>query len=653
MTGSELVPHPSFTRRVAALLGLVVAVQSLALMTPPVQAGPRGPGPDSLYRRALERLARRTPDDRRMALKDLEEATRLAGPRTDIRQAVAWTYSAMGHHARARACLDQITRLVPDDASAQLHLGQLWKWEWLASVEPEDYAKALRGFYRAAELAPNDLEARLALTAMALARNNIEFGMLAARSAQACDPGAVETALALGCAAYRVGQLARADSAFRAAAPRLPSELRRRFTDLNGIAFDAPGEPLGSEEAQRATSAFWRDQDPDLTTRENEAHLDFLARVAHATLLFRDQGRVRWDMRAELFARYGIPKRIQLPPPPDADEDVFTWLTFAPMRFGRAIGGASVAFPFHKQTWIYPELGMRVDLWDRTLRESYALPVAYAEETDPRPSHDHIAAQADLWALEGGRGVYRALPPGTSSMPARASIAHFPGDSGVHVVAHLETAAGPADSLWGSWVVVGERGEEVARDLGALAISACDPAGRRVIQFDAEVPPGNYRVHLSVDDRRGRRGVVRLEGRVEPPPTQLAVSQLVLVCGTPAGFPPGAPVRIEANLEGRVSDPRTISVYFEVDRLVLDSAGRGRFAYQYALRLLDPEGAQGRRTETLAEAAREEENLGSHRRQFLTAPVPWLAPGTYEFEVLVRDLHSGAMARRSVKLVNN
>jgi len=344
--------------------------------------------PDSLYRRALRHLQAGTTQDRQFAMQELEQAVRNSGRRVDILHAAAWTYSALGHYGQAHHCLDRITQLEPDDARAQARLGQLWKWQWLASVDPADYSNALDHFLRAAKLDPRDLESRLAITALALVRNNRKLGMAAARSAELCAPGSVEAELAVGCAAYRCADVSTADRAFQSTLPRLPASLRRRFTDPRGAAFDAPLEALSAGEADSASVVCWRDRDPDLTTPENEAQLDFLSRVALAVLLFRDDRGVRWDMRAELFARYGIPKSIVPPPPPDADQDVETYLSFAPMRYITTARGPEVdiVFPFHMQTWVYPELGMSVPLWDRSLRESYGLPVTYGHDADPRPA---------------------------------------------------------------------------------------------------------------------------------------------------------------------------------------------------------------------------------------------------------------------------
>lgn len=184
----------------------------------------------------------------------------------------------------------------------------------------------------------------------------------------------------------------------------------------------------------------------------------------------------------------------------------------------------------------------------------------------------------------------------------------------------------------------------------ALSVSACDPGGKRVAQFDVEVPPGDYQVHLTVDDRRGRRGLVRLESHVAPPSDQLTVSELVVLCGTTPGYAPGGPVRLEPDFDRRMGRAGTVSAYFEIDRLSLDTDGRGRFAYHYALRRTDGDAPPGRRPEPAYQASREEENVGARRRQFVSVPLPALEPGSYDLEIVVHDLRSNETATRSIRL---
>ena len=59
---------------------------------------------------------------------------------------------------------------------------------------------------------------------------------------------------------------------------------------------------------------FWQENDPDLTTPENEARLEYWARVTQAYFLFFDAKRGGWDERGEVFVRYGPPAEMQYNP---------------------------------------------------------------------------------------------------------------------------------------------------------------------------------------------------------------------------------------------------------------------------------------------------------------------------------------------------
>jgi hypothetical protein len=291
---------------------------------------------------------------------------------------------------------------------------------------------------------------------------------------------------------------------------------------------------------------------------------------------------------------------------------------------------------------------MKVNLWDRSLTQTYELPVSYVRDTSPRPDPASLSGHADLVVLGGGRGVYRAIPPGLGLLAARAELSRFPGDTATRLVAYVEAPGGPADSMWASWAVADDDRRQVARGSAPLAISACEPTERRVAEFSAAVPPGHYRVDLAVSDGHRRRGLVHLAARVEPPPERLTLSDLVLLCGAPAG---DVPVRIEPNLDGRIGGARAVSVYFEADHLAAGPDGRSRFAYTYAVQPASPRGRPTGGAEPVFQATREEEYVGTRRRQFVSAPLKGLKPGTYEVQIELRDLVSGATASRAVQFV--
>lgn len=614
-------------RAIASLLILA----ALPIVPGGLRAGTR-PGraaeADSLHRRAMTRLAEGTLDARRHAMTELERASLLDPTRLDVWLDLGRLCLESGHRQRGRSCYERAQRAAPDDATAYAALGMAWTWEWLGSFEEAPLAQARRSLARACELAPGRADAWSALSALELSRGRVDVATRAAQRGVAADPAAWEPAVAFACAAYRGGLLARADSAFAAARGRLPSDLRARFGDAVWAADDG-------------VAASWRDHDPDLTTPENEAELDYLTRLGLALILFRDANGLRWDMRTELFVRYGPPSTIAV----NALEQRLLhqygryravmppgYIDYSPDPLGYA---------YNVQSWAYPELGIRVDLWDRSLNQSFQLPVALESEADPRPHPAALAARPDLVAMGDGRGVFRAMAPGSVPVPAWGQVVRFPADQGAILVAHLVTPGEPGDTLRGAWTVVDASGRVVTRGSGALSASACDPTEQRAVDFTVAAPPGDYRVDLSVSGAGGRRGLVRLAVNVPPPDSSLALSDLVMLCGVEQTSLSPEAVRIEPDMARRVSGSGPLSVYFEIDRLALGADGRSRFAYTYSLVPVEADRPRKAKAPVTYQASREELHEGARRRQFVTVPMRSVKRGRYELLIEVRDLIAG------------
>jgi Tfp pilus assembly protein PilF len=580
---------------------------------------------DSLYRHAIALLQSDDGREARLqAMRTLDQATRLDPSRPEPFRELARLCIAAGQFQRSRACLTRIEALMPDDVDARIELGRSWRWDWLTSQDTASQASAARCFLAAAKRAPRSIEPRVSVVAIALAAGDTGLAARAAESAIRIAPDSADALLALGCVAYRRGDLARAESAFRAAIPRLAPALGARLETSASFV----------KSSARDTSArFWRGHDPDLTTPENEVELDFLSRVAQALLLFRDErGRPRWDVRTELFVRYGLPSRIEVNPAGAKLE--YAYRRLAPVEYAPD----PLEYPFAMQVWNYPELGIRAELWDQSLQQSYELPIS--SDRDPE-SRAHVTASPEIEVVGDGRAVYRTMPQGLQRLPARGAIARFPSVLGARLVAHVEVPGDAADSLHGTWIVVSEDdGHVITRGSTRLAVSTCAPGERRVASFSAEVPPGRYQIDVSVDGA-GRRGVVRSSARVAAPAAGLAISDLVMLCDRAPAASTQA-VWIEPDLDHRANASRPLALYFEIDGLVPDTGGTSRFAYRYAVRPLADDGRR-KRQEPLIEATREEENVGPLRRQYLSIPIAGLKRGRHEIEVEIRDLVSGTV----------
>jgi len=92
---------------------------------------------------------------------------------------------------------------------------------------------------------------------------------------------------------------------------RLRRSVRDRFEDFAPLVTEQDTTAFGQLPMnQRAefVRRFWSENDPDLVTPENEAQLEYWARVAQAYFLFYDPARREWDERGDIYVRYGPPQ---------------------------------------------------------------------------------------------------------------------------------------------------------------------------------------------------------------------------------------------------------------------------------------------------------------------------------------------------------
>ena len=288
---------------------VLAAALALAL-TRRASAGNDAPASaETLFQRAQERFAQASLESRRAALQDFAAATQMAPERPDIWIAYGRACRESGQSAKARSCFARASRLRPADAEAWSELGAEWKDDWLATTERSSLDESLRCFARATEEAPDRAGPWSAVSALLLLEGRPKDALSAALRARHADLNGVEPLLVLAASFYRLSVLVYADSAYRLARDRMPADLRQRFDDESVL---GPRPATADTSGMRgAGHSLWRDADPDLTTAENEALLDYRTRLALAFFLFRERGALRWDARAELFVRYGPPAAIE------------------------------------------------------------------------------------------------------------------------------------------------------------------------------------------------------------------------------------------------------------------------------------------------------------------------------------------------------
>ena len=630
-------------RQVVATLVVVI----LALASPwaarcesPRRAHHRADEAGRLVARAAKHLALRTIEGRRAAVAELERATVLEPSDPDYQLMLGRAYYASGYVHAAMQRFALVVALVPADAGAHYGLGLTWRRDWLRYLDSTSLARAVDHVEAAARLDSSCADAWLTLASLRLERREPGAAAEAAAHAVVADPARPEGTLALAAANWRLGNVAVAERGFRAAIPRLPRSVRERFEDFAPIASEqdtAIYNPLPAAGRAEFARRFWIEHDPDLTTPENEAQLEYWARVSQAYFLFYDPKHREWDQRGELYVRYG--------PPGKADYNPLATLLY------NSVGSFSqMMFPMNVMVWSWPSLGMTVTLQDRVLSEYYQLPQRMDRDPDPRPDPGALARLGVISTHEL-RGVFPALPPASVPVPLEAGVARFQGTSGPRVLAMLEAASAPGDSLTAQAVVFDSTGHEVARTSHPLAPSACEATRYRVADFTHDLPPGRYTVGLSV--RAGaRRGSVRLPVELSAPDTTLALSDIVVTCGTPVTLGPS--VRLDPNPQARVTAGAPLIVYFEVYHLTPGDDGQSRFEYEYRVKSAerDPRiwlqrALAPRPTVPELEASRSEANAGALRRQFVSVPVQSLPPGNFWIEILVRDLLTGQEARGS------
>jgi GWxTD domain-containing protein len=638
----------------------------LLLVAPalPGRSATRATRAAALYAHAESLLARRTIDTRRGALRELEQAALLDPTSAQIELELARAYYQAGFLKLARLRFEHVVRLAPGDPAGRYGLGQVWRRDWLKYLDRTSLARAVENLSRAARLRPDYCDAWLLLAPLLVEQGDDRAAAAAAVRALDADPGRAEALLATAYTAFRLGRIEHADSAFAAALPRLRKNVRERFDDIAPVA--SPQDTTTLHHLPVALQAefvrrFWAANDPDPVTRENEARLEYWARVSQAYFLYYDPRRREWDERGELYVRYGPPDSALYNP-------VGAMVTYSAggnalrSRANVVSFGTGPDYPANVLLWTYPGLGMEIVLQDRLLSEYYLLPMTENFDPDPLPDPDSLARRTDAAAMASGRAVFHALPPGVRPLPLDAALARFQGERGPRLIAQAEVPAGPGDSLWAEWVVLDSSRNEVVRAGRTLSPSACDATGRRVADFAADLPPGEYLVGLSVGDGKGGRGVFRGTADLGVAGAGLALSDVMLACGAPdvSSGTTGVVIRPEPNPGARVEGGRPLTAYFEIYHLSPGRNGMSRFQYIYTVRPAEKDTRiwfkrliAPRPQVPDVSASRAEDNAGPLRRQFVSVPVQSLPAGRYKLEVRVLDLVSNTQAVRVAEFVKS
>jgi hypothetical protein len=256
-------------------------------------------------------------------------------------------------------------------------------------------------------------------------------------------------------------------------------------------------------------------------------------------------------------------------------------------------------------------------------------------------------------ALDGGRAVFPTMPSGRLRIELAGTTARFEGGAGPRLFAQVLAQGSPADTMASRWVVMDSTGHEVARGGGRLVVSACDPGALQLAEISQPLPAGHYRLAVSVRDQRRRRGLYRSDVEIAPPDAALELSDVVLACGDPTLLTRGPSIRLDANVDSRVTGAGPLAAYFEIYRLSPGTDGLAHFEIEYAVRRLSLVVTKGSKRPKLGPAlvsstSRGDTQTAGIRRQYVSVPIQSLAPGRYQLEIRVRDLTAGTQIERLV-----
>ena len=640
-----------------------VAAVALLLFAGTAAAGDRASEADRLSKEGAARWQKGTLEERHKAIEAMEQAAKLAPRDVRVLAQLARAYLDSGYNHDAKELFEHITELAPDDAGAWDGLGRVWKRDWLATLATASLEKSVHYLDEAAKRAPARADVWTLLAVLRLERGDTLLAARAGERALAAAPDSVGALLAAGILRYVGGRVVEAESLYTTALARMSRELALRFRDLGPLLAGADGEAiveLSPADHADAVRRFWSVSDPDPTTSVNEARVEYWTRVARASLLYSDSWAPHWDMRAELYARYGPPEHIAYQPigiPMAQRPKVIDNWYGDPLNGARRVGEEDpMWYPVRNQVWEYPRLGIAVLIEDRAISQHFELPRSLYGETDVTPD-PAVLARNGLVSTGGGRGAFAPLPPGEHALPIDAEVSAFQGEKGPLLLANVAVPGAPGQALHAECVVLDSTEHEVARRARELGASRCDAATTRAGDFAFDLPPGRYRVAVSVTDGKGGRGVARQRHELSPLPGALALSDIVLVCGPIETVPVGGSVRLDPNLARRIEGDEPLLAYFEVYALRPDAGGATKFEYEYKVHSLERDPRPWfQRVFSRSGAERinvraPEEGVGPTRRQYLSVPVQSLPPGRYRLEVAVRD--HGATASRDAEFVKD
>jgi GWxTD domain-containing protein len=380
--------------------------------------------------------------------------------------------------------------------------------------------------------------------------------------------------LAAGLAELRRGRPADAQRAFDEALLRMTPAERDELLDLGRIVREGDAlrlAGLSERDRARTDSAFWAAADPILATPENEARLEYLARLAYADLRFTDaeMKQVGWRTdRGLIIARYGEPPVVATFSP-NADLDQ------------RDAAGRVIT------VWFYPRTEMQFVFTGppamnyATFAGNFRDYTKQLRATGPFLLDNlPIALGVDTIPLQVAR--FR----GATAREADVLVAATIDANGFYRDAEIDQGAldvtlrlGPPSQM---------------RVVDDTAIAVAVPSrGRIRYRWEQRIRSGDYRLRLEAHDPsvRAAFGRAQVELALLPYHDDRLESSDILIADRHAHD--GAPIRARRDLglsprgETALAPLDTVSIYWENYGLVPDSTGDVRFNVHLTVTLVE------------------------------------------------------------------
>ena len=251
------------------------------------------------------------PDGALLALNYLRRAVEQAPENLEAHYYKAYAHTCLARNevrsrSDGKAALDEIEIVLSVNPSHR----NAWYLRGLVYRDVfQDYGEAIEAFRTQIEVYPEHAEARAECLKAAVDAGEWEDAIETGESVLSLDSVSWEVIPYLAAAYWKSDRLDESMEVFNRFFGLAPEEERNLYFDLVYVLTPEEAQEfssLGDEGRQTYWNHYWRDRNPDPKTMVNERLLEHFMRVAFARKEF-SKGKWPWDIRGDLYVRYGEP----------------------------------------------------------------------------------------------------------------------------------------------------------------------------------------------------------------------------------------------------------------------------------------------------------------------------------------------------------